>query len=68
MTYDEAVKISGIIEHADGGCFYCVSDLLEGLMGAFPDVDWENAFVQGVTGDHYWDPVEVVAKYRAADR
>jgi hypothetical protein len=41
MTLDEARKVAGVVSQADGGCPYCVSQLVESLGEMFPEFDWE---------------------------
>lgn len=42
MTLDEARKVAKIAATADGGCRYCVADLLLQLQRAFPEFVWED--------------------------
>ena len=37
MTKEEAKKIIAIMKTADGGCGYCVSELLERFVKEFPE-------------------------------
>lgn len=40
MTKAEALTVAGIVIWADGGCSYCVADLIRGLQDKFPEHDW----------------------------
>ena len=40
MTLDEAKAIGAIVETADGGCCYCVRDLVGQLQRRFPEFAW----------------------------
>lgn len=63
MTQDEAVKVCGIIEYADGGCISCVTNMFESFRTAFPELDWEAAFRLGAKGDdHYWTHDEIIKR------
>lgn len=40
MNIKEARKIAEVIAQANGGCSYCVSDLIEQLNERFPEFKW----------------------------
>ncbi len=40
MTLEEAKKVAGICENADGGCSHCVQELREMLQEIFPQFFW----------------------------
>jgi|HubBroStandDraft_6_1064221.scaffolds.fasta_scaffold702296_1 hypothetical protein len=42
MTKDEAVKVAGILQTADGGCSHCAFKLAETMQENFPEFDWKN--------------------------
>lgn len=41
MTLEEARKIAATISSADGGCFCCVTSLMEFCQDDFPEFIWE---------------------------
>lgn len=46
MTYEEAVKVCGIIESADGECYVCAGRLLALMMAEFKGIDWKKAYLE----------------------
>ncbi len=55
MTLAEAQKIAVIVANADGGCHACVESLVNMLIDAFPEFDWDcpedtNEFYKRWTG------------------
>jgi len=53
MTYEEAVKLCGIIGFADGGCGHCVSDLMNSVQEEWPDIPWRKAYAEA-SADPEW--------------
>lgn len=41
MTLDEAKKVKKVLKAADGGCPYCVRELVEKMQKKFPEFDWK---------------------------
>jgi hypothetical protein len=41
MIDEEAKKLLKIIENVDGGCSYCIGDVLYEFYKQFPEVMWE---------------------------
>jgi len=49
MTKEEARIIGSVIETADGGCPYCIADLVSMLNRKFTEYQWEVIDVEGET-------------------
>ena len=40
MTLFDKIGVLKVLSHADGGCSYCVGNLVEYVMDEFPQDDW----------------------------
>lgn len=59
MTKEQIEKIVEIMSHADGGCVYCASNLIEELVKEFNlDKKLVLTIIRKVQKDHYWSTEE----------
>lgn len=59
MTDEEALKLAGICQTADGGCKHCVPLMLRQCELTFPDIDWKSLFAKVEYCYPRWDEDEL---------